>query len=60
MLTLKEKINRNKLSLHLASFLMMILPPVALYRLAQNGAEGWIWALIGVVILGNLLAILVP
>lgn len=60
MKSLKEKISRNKLRLHLISFFLMILPPLALYRVGQSGSDGWIWILLGVVILGNVLAILVP
>lgn len=60
MKSLKEKISRNKLQLHLISFFLMLLPPLALYRLAQSGSDGWLWILIGIVVLGNILAILVP
>lgn len=60
MKSLKEKISRNKLRLHLISFFLMILPPLALYRLAYGGENVWLWILIGVVVLGNILAILVP
>lgn len=60
MKSLKEKISRNKLQLHLISFFLMILPSLALYRLARNGFDVWLWILIGVIVVGNILAILVP
>jgi hypothetical protein len=36
----------------------MVLAPVAMYLAARNGAEGAIWALLGLVVLANLLLVL--
>ncbi len=51
-------LSTRKFQMHLLAFLLITLPPLALYFAARNGATGWIWGLIGVVLLGNLLAIL--
>jgi len=50
-------LNNHKFAVHLAAFILMILPPIALYFAAQQGATVWVWALLAVVCLGNLLAI---
>ena len=57
---LKHNLRENKFKLHLTALLMMLIPPIPLYIVAENGAVGWIWFLIGIVILGNLLVIIVP
>ena len=60
MQNLVKWLNNNKFAIHLAAFILMILPPIALYFAAQQGATVWIWALIAVVCFGNLLAVSVP
>lgn len=57
---IKENLRVNKFKLHLIALLLMLIPPVPMYFAAQQGASGLIWVLIGIVILGNLLAILIP
>lgn len=57
---IKENLRKNKFQLHLIALLLMLIPPIPLYFAAQRGASGLIWVLIGIVILGNLLAILIP
>ena len=49
----------NKFKLHLTALLLMLIPPAAMYLAAENGATGWIWFLIGIVILGNLIVVIV-
>ncbi len=44
---------------HTLAFLLMMLPPIPLYFAAQVSAVGWIWALLGLVIAGNLLALVI-
>ncbi len=57
--SLIKKLRAHKFETHLAAILLMAVPPVALYFAAERGAVGWIWFLISLVILGNLLALLV-
>jgi hypothetical protein len=47
----------NRYSAHLVAFFLMILPPLPMYYCAQRGATGWVWALLGIVILGNVIAL---
>lgn len=61
MITMENFLNwlsDHKFQMHLLAFFLMTLPPLALYFAALAGATGWIWGLIGVVLTGNLLAIL--
>lgn len=48
----------QKFKIHLAAFTLMILPPIFLYYAADNNSTGWIWFLIGLVVIGNILAVL--
>ena len=57
MQNLVKWLNDHKFAVHLSAFILMILPPIALYFAAQEGATVWIWGLLAVVFLGNLLAI---
>jgi hypothetical protein len=57
---LKQSLKENKFKLHLTALLMMLIPPIAMYWAAQNGAPGLIWLLLGIIILGNLIVIIVP
>lgn len=47
----------HKFEAHLLSFLLMILPSVGMYYAAQADADGLILGLLGLVVMGNLLAI---
>lgn len=49
----------HKFEAHLSAFILMIFTPVALYFAAQSGALRWIWGLLAVVILTNILVIFV-
>jgi hypothetical protein len=53
-------INRHKFELYVLAFLLIMLPSVALYPAAQQGAEGWMWTLLALVVLGNVVAIAIP
>jgi hypothetical protein len=39
------------------ALLVMALAPIGLFFAAQAGATGWIWVLLGLVVLGNLLVL---
>jgi hypothetical protein len=56
----KYNLRENKFKLHLTALLLMLIPPIPMYLAAQKGATGWIWFLIGIVILGNLIVIITP
>jgi hypothetical protein len=64
----KQTLKDNKFKLHLTALLMMLIPPIPMYLIppipmywaAQNSANGLIWLLMGIVILGNLIVIIVP
>ena len=55
-----QNLKENKFKLHLPALLMMLIPPIAMYWAAQNGANALIWILLGIIILGNLIVIIVP
>jgi hypothetical protein len=42
---------------YLIALFLMVVPPIAMYLAAQRGADGWIWALLSLVVLGNLLVL---
>ena len=52
-------LREHKFEAHLLAFSLMILPAVGLYFAARRGSQSWIWALLGVFVLGNLLAVVV-
>lgn len=52
-------LSAHKFRAHLSAFILMILTPVALYFAAQSDALEWIWGLLAVVILANVLLIFV-
>ena len=52
-------LGQRKFEAHLGIFLTMILCSTGLYFAAQSGAQGWIWVLLAVFALANLLVILV-
>ncbi len=49
----------HKFEGYLLSFLLMLLPAILLYFVAGWGSPDWIWALILIVIAGNLLALMI-
>lgn len=60
MRTFRDRLYRRKYQAYLLAFSLMILPPVPLYLAARQGAYAWIWLLIGLIVIGNVLAIVVP
>lgn len=53
-----NRLHSHRYSAHLVAFLLMILPPLPMYYFAQRGANCWAWALLVIVILGNLIALI--
>ncbi len=60
MPNIRKWLNNRKFQVYLLAFILMVGPPIPMYLVAQRGANGWIWFLLGIVVLGNLLAISVP
>ncbi len=52
-------LSEHKFQAHLTAFLLIALPSILLYFAAQQNTPGWTWALLGLIALGNLLAICV-
>ena len=48
----------HKFETQVTAVLLMAIPPLPLYFAAQRGAVGWIWVLLSMVILGNVLVLL--
>jgi predicted ABC-type exoprotein transport system permease subunit len=59
MTGLLKWLRTHKFEAHLIVLALLIVPPIPLYYAARNGAVGWIWALLCVVILGNILVLFV-
>lgn len=60
MVKFRDNLQKHKFELHLTALLLMLLPPVPMYFAAQNGATTLLWFLIGIVVIGNLIAVIVP
>jgi hypothetical protein len=54
-----KKLSKYKFETHLTAFLLMTLPSIGLFYAAQRGAIAWIWGLLGLIILANVLVLLV-
>jgi len=54
---LRHWLSRNKHIVHLIAFLLIVIPSAALYPVAQQEVVTWIWVLIFVIILGNILVV---
>lgn len=52
-------LREHKFEVHLLAFIMMVLPPVAMYFAALAGSEALIWGLVSLVALANLLVVFV-
>ncbi len=52
-------LREHKFESHLTAFLLMVGPSAVLYFTIQGKADGPIWALLGVFIVGNLLAMVI-
>jgi hypothetical protein len=57
LIRLKNWLKSHKFEAHTLSFFLMVLPPAGMFYAAQSGAEGLIWALLALVVSGNLLAV---
>jgi hypothetical protein len=56
---MKNWLRKNTFNVHLAAFMLMVIPGALLYPAGINQAVGWIWVLIGLVVTGNILVLLV-
>lgn len=59
MSNLLESLRTRKFQAHLVALGLMAVPPVLMYFAARQSAVGWVWALISLVVLGNILVLLV-
>ena len=50
----------HKFQAHSLAFLLIVLPSIGLYFATQLESAGWVWGLLGLAALGNLLAVLTP
>jgi hypothetical protein len=57
---LRKWLNKRKFQVHLTAFLLILLPSAGLYFAAEQGAMAGIFLLLGLVVLGNLVAMSVP
>jgi len=57
---MKAWLNKNRFLLMTLSFLLMVLPSIPLYYGASVGADFLISILLVLIILGNLLAVVIP
>lgn len=57
MRKLLKWLQENSFEAHLVALLLMAVPPILLYFAARQGALGWIYALLGLVVLGNILVL---
>lgn len=53
-----KKLLLDKYKVHFTAFILMMTPPAFLYLAAQNNWIEWIWLLLGIIALGNVLALL--
>ena len=56
-MALMDWFKKHKFETSLVALLLMILPPLPMVFYAQSGKTSWVWLLLGVIILGNVLAI---
>lgn len=59
MAGLLKWLRAHKFEAHLIAFFMMAIPPIPMYFVALQGTVSLMWALLSLVILGNLLVFLV-
>jgi hypothetical protein len=57
---LKKTLRQRQFSLHLFALLLMLVPAVWTYSAAKSGSDAAVWFLLAIVILGNILAMIVP
>ena len=56
---LRKRIKQHKFESYLIAFLIMIIPPVPAFYAALRGDISTVWALLFVIILGNMLVLLI-
>jgi len=49
---------KNAYKVHVIAFALMLLSSAGLYFAASAGALGWIWCLLGLFVLGNILVLM--
>jgi hypothetical protein len=57
MRNLAKWLKENTFETHLLAFFLMTLPSILLYFAARQGSLGWIFAWLGLVVLGNILVL---
>lgn len=60
MTILRDWLITHKFQVHALAFGLMMVTPVLLFFAAQGGAVIWIWFLLGLFAVGNILALSVP
>jgi uncharacterized integral membrane protein len=60
MNALRNWLTNHKFEAHLCAFLLLTLPPVGMYFAARNNHPNGVVYLLSFVVLGNLIAMLVP
>lgn len=58
MIRLVRRIRAHKFEAHLLAFLLIALSAGLMYHAAEREAITWIWILISIVVLGNILALM--
>ena len=55
-----QKLRQRQFQLHVLALLLMFVPAVGTFFAARSGNDAWIWFLLVIIVLGNLLAVVVP
>jgi hypothetical protein len=56
----QRSLKEHKIQLYLVAFLMMVIPPVPMYFAIGYGSAPFVWCLLLVIILANLLVLIIP
>jgi hypothetical protein len=56
----RRYLGEHKFRAYALAFFLIMVPAIPLYTAADKGLTPWIWVLIGIVVMGNVLAILIP
>lgn len=54
MIEIGQWYRKHQFTVHLVAFCLMVVPSILLYLAAGAGSSLWIWVLLGIVILANL------
>lgn len=57
---MKAWIKKHSFQIHTVAFLTMILPAIPMFYAAKSGNDPFIFLLIGLVVVGNILVLFVP